>query len=41
MLTDSIFFLLLAALPALAADSIYGVWRMRHDPGGQGPSDQF
>jgi hypothetical protein len=33
-------FLLLAATPALAADPIYGVWRMRPDPGSQGPAGQ-
>jgi len=33
-------FLLVAAVSALAADSIYGVWRMRPDPHAQGVKDQ-
>ncbi len=33
-------FLLLTALPALAADPIYGVWRMRNDHGSQGVVSQ-
>ena len=37
---SAIGFLLLAVTPALAADSIYGVWRIGSDPGGQGPSSQ-
>lgn len=39
-LQRAICFLLLAATPALAADSIYGVWRMRPDPGSDGPKGQ-
>jgi hypothetical protein len=36
-LQTAICFLLLSAITALAADSIYGVWRMRPDPDSQGP----
>jgi hypothetical protein len=39
-LWTAICFLLLATLPALAADSIYGVWRMRPDPHAQGVKGQ-
>jgi hypothetical protein len=40
-LQTAICFLLLAAMPALAADSIYGVWKMRPDPGYTGAKGQI